>query len=359
MSIEVPQPIIQKLSYKAFSESSKQAQEKIFRFLDVDSGKKELRSVKEEYPSVYRSCPGGESLYIQNNDEIASHVAFLEREFQHPFLRMRIGLIGSVATHPKYRGRGYATRLVKQACAELKKRGCVISLLWSDQPDFYLPLGFYRSGREQDLRFSPKLTRAVSGVVRPMDFDKDAHLIWRLYQKQSCRLDRSLEEQKKLLKIPNAKVFVSEKDDVLTSYIVVNKGVDFTDFIHEWGGEISEVQRNISYCQRQFFADKPLTLIAPGDLDISILRQISEEKWDGVLGLIKVLDKNMLLSTYMNYLKTKKIEHVWSKDKDSILFSDSEFSVHTDLDVIQLVFGDEVRNSHPRLPFFLWGFDSI
>ena len=73
----------------------------------------------------------------------------------------------------------------------------------------------------------------------------------------------------------------------------------------------------------------------------------------------KVLDKNMLLSTYMNYLKTKKIEHVWSKDKDSILFSDSEFSVHTDLDVIQLVFGDEVRNSHPRLPFFLWGFDSI
>lgn len=86
---------------------------------------------------------------------------------------------------------------------------------------------------------------------------------------------------------------------------------------------------------------------------------MAEEKWDGVLGLIKVLDKNVLLSTYMNYLKTKKIEHVWSRERDSILFSESEFSIVTEADVVQLVFGNESKNTHPTLPVFLWGFDSI
>ncbi len=359
MISEVSRPQFLKVSYRAFSDSSKEIQEKVFHFLNHESGTGGVRAVKEEYPSLFRASPGGESLCAMDGDQLISHVAYIDREFQHPNVRMKVGLIGSVATHSSYRGRGLASQLIQQACLELKKRGCLIALLWSDQNDFYLPLGFYRSGREQDLRFSPKFLRVEEGDVRPMNFDKDAHLIWRLYQKQDFRLDRSLEEQKKLLKVPNAQVYVTEKEGRLSSYIVINKGADFTDYIHEWGGELSEVQRNISYCQKNPFSDRPLTLIAPAQSDISILKQISEEKWEGALGLIKILEKNLLLSTYMNYLKTKNIEHVWSKNKDSILFSETEFSIQTDTDVIQLVFGDENRNTHPTLPFFLWGFDSI
>lgn len=350
---------IERISYRAFSDGSKHIKQQILSFLDSENNKAGSTSAQEEYPSLFKAVPGGESLFIREGGDIVSHVAILEREFQHPMVRMKIGLIGSVVTHSKYRGRGFATELIQHACVELKKRGCLIALLWSDQTDFYLPLGFYRAGREQDIRFSSQFKMGNSGVVRPMDFMKDAHLIWRLYQKQNCRLDRSLEEQKKLLKIPNTKVFVTEKEGKLSSYIVINKGADFTDFIHEWGGEPSEVQRNIAYCQRECFPENPLTLIAPAEYDISILKQMAEEKWDGVLGLIKVLDKNVLLSTYMNYLKTKKIEHVWSRERDSILFSDSEFSIVTEADVVQLVFGNEAKNTHPTLPVFLWGFDSI
>ncbi len=359
MSTEVSNLKIQKNSYRIFTDSSNQTQEKIFQFLDSETQKSQVSSVKEEYPSVFKAVPGGESLYIQQGDEVVSHVAILDREFQHPSVRMKVGLIGSVVTRPDYRGQGYATHLIRQACIELKKRGCMIALLWSDQPNFYLPLGFYRSGREQDVRFSLKFKMENMGIVRPMDFDKDAHFIWRLYQKQNCRLDRSLEEQKKLLKIPRVNVFVTEQNGKLSSYIAINKGADFTGFIHEWGGDVLEVQRNIAYCQSQYFPDKPLTLIAPAEYDISILKQIAEDKWEGVLGLIKVLDKNLLLSTYMNYLKTKRIEHVWSKNKDSILFSNSEFSIVTEGDVVQLVFGSETLYSHPTVPFFVWGFDSI
>lgn len=359
MSTEISTPEILSLSYRTFSESPKALQEKVFDFLNRENSQNEPRSIREEYPSVFRACPGGESLYIQEGDRIVSHAAFVEREFQHPAVRIKIGLIGSVVTHPSYRGRGFATQLIQRACKELKKRGCVVAMLWSDQTEFYAPLGFHRAGKEQDLRFSAELMGSDFGIVRPMNFDHDAHFIWRMYQKQHCRLDRSLEEQKKLLKTPKAQVFVTEKDGKLTSYLVINKGADFTDYIHEWGGDISELQRNISFCQKNIFIGKPLTLIAPHDYDISMLKQISEEKWEGVLGLIRVLDKNLLLSTYMNYLKQKNVDHVWSKNKDSILFSNDEFQLKSECDVIQLVFGDEKRCHHSVLPLFLWGFDSI
>jgi hypothetical protein len=96
-------------------------------------------------------------------------------------------------------------------------------------------------------------------------------------------------------------------------------------------------------------------LIAPADYELSALKQISDERWEGVLGLIKVLDRNLLLSTYMNFLKGKQIDHVWSRDKDAIFFSESEVSIKTESDLIQLVFGDESRKGHPTLPLFLWG----
>lgn len=359
MTTDIFQPEVLKVSYRTSSQGTNKFQQDIFDFLNQEMGTNTQRLVQEEYPSVFKSCPGGESLFIRDGEKIISHVAILEREFQHPCVRMKIGLIGSVATHPDYRGRGFATQLIQKACAELKKRGCLVAVLWSDQKDFYLPLGFHRAGREQDVRFSPEIAKNDVGVVRPMNFEQDAHLIWRLYQKQPCRLDRSLEEQKKLLKTPKAQVFVTEKEGRLSSYIVVNKGADFTDYIHEWGGEISEVQRNILFCQRNIFTAHPLTLIAPLDYDISMLKQISQEKWEGVLGLIKILDKKLLLSTYMNYLKQKKIEHVWSKDKDAILFSTEEFCLKSDLDVIQLIFGDETKHHQFVVPLFLWGFDSI
>ena len=350
---------IQNISYRDFSNASKESKEKIFKFLNNETRKSEVVSIEEEYPSVFKSVPGGESLYIEDRGEIVAHVAFLEREFQHPLARMKVGLIGSVATHASYRGKGLATSLLRQASLELKRKGCLLAVLWSDQPEFYTPLGFQRAGREQDLKFTSKQQIDTGEIIRAFDFDKDAHLIWRLYQKQSCRLDRSLEEQKKLLRIPKVKVFVTEKEGGISSYIVINKGGDFLNFIHEWGGELSEVQRNISFCQEHFFSNSPLTLIAPGDYDISALNKISEKKWEGVLGLIKVLDKSRLLSTYMNFLKLKQVDHIWSKDKDSILFAETEFSVNEEKEVIQLVFGDEMAPTHPVMPFFLWGFDSI
>ncbi len=347
--------LIQRLSYRAPLED----REKLFEFLDGELRAKVSYSVQQEYPSLFGEFPGGQSLYIQKENQVASHVGFVNREFQHSQFRMKIGLIGSVATAAQWRGMGMASSLMKEAFSELKRRGAVIAVLWSDQADFYLPLGFYRAGREVDLKFSAQNVPENMEPAKPFEMQKHLSQVWRLYQKHILKLDRSLEEQARLCQIPETQIFVTEKAGTLTSYIAINKGADFTDYIHEWAGEVLEVQRNVAYCQRQFFPEKEMTLIAPAHYDLGMLRQIATERWDGILGLIKVLDRRMLISIYTDYLKKNSVHCVWGKDFEHLTINGQVYPSKTDAELLLLILGDATTSSHPVLPFFLWGFDSI
>ena len=57
---------IQNISYRDFSNTSKESKEKIFKFLNNETRKSEVVSIEEEYPSVFKSVPGGESLYFED-----------------------------------------------------------------------------------------------------------------------------------------------------------------------------------------------------------------------------------------------------------------------------------------------------
>lgn len=332
---------------------------KLSDFLNYELRPRAQHSIFEEYPALFGNYPGGHSLYIEVDGQIVSHVAFVVREYQHRLFRMRVGLIGSVATAHAFRGRGMASSLLKKALNELKIRGACLGVLWSEQSDFYLPLGFYRAGKEVDLKFQPRSMPEAVSTVRPVNLDRDLESLWRLYHRHECKVDRSLEEMKRLCRIPETKLFVTERDGIITSYIAINKGADFTGYIHEWAGDLSEVQRNIGFCQATFFKDQPLTLIAPSFYDLGPIKQIAEEKWEGVLGLVRLLDKNYLLSSYVDYMR--KLNHTVNMDKfrEVIEINGKKFPIKTDSECLKTVLGDEMGEMHPVLPLFLWGFDSI
>ena len=46
-------------------------------------------------------------------------------------------------------------------------------------------------------------------------------------------------------------------------------------------------------------------------------------------------------------------------DRAAVIVADKRFTTGTDREVLNLVFGTDEEPSHPALPFFLWGFDSI
>lgn len=333
--------------------------EKVVSFLNQELRPRHKHSISQEFPALFGHYPGGQSLYIEKDGVVVSHVGMVVREFQHPHFRLRVGLIGSVATAHPFRGLGMASTLLRHAITELKRKGSVVALLWSDHSDFYLPLGFHRTGRETDFRFSPDHFVEGDLTPRPMNLDKDIEAIWRLYQRHSAKVDRSLEEMKRLCRIPETKIYVTERAGALTSYIAINKGADFTDYIHEWGGDLADLQKNISYCQKQFYPQKPLTLIAPSDYELGPINEIAVEKWNGVLGLVKILDRQRLISIYSDYLRKLQCDFKWDREKESIEIGGNIISTKTDPELLRLVFGAGIEAAYPVLPLFLWGFDSI
>lgn len=316
-------------------------------------------SIRDEYPSVFRAQPGGESLFIEQKGEVVSHVAFLAREYRHPLFQMKTGLLGSIVTDPRFRGHGYATRLIKDSLDELRKRGCVIAVLWSDKPEFYEPMGFYRAGRELDLLLdvSPK---EIPGPA-PIPFNPAVHssglLQW--YRQHPGGLDRTQAEQEKLSIIPRSRIYVTERAGKVTSYLAIQKGADFENYIHEWGGEMSELRRNVAWVQGHVFPNTPLVMIAPSYYDLMPLAELATVQKAGVLGLIKILDLGALWKIYSTYLKTLSVPTEWDKKRGVFHVGDEEIPVAREDEVLRLIFGDESSPSHPVLPFFLWGFDSV
>jgi len=319
-------------------------------------------SLQAEYPSLFGEYPGGESLYLESQGRVLSHVGILVREYRHANLRMRVGLLGSVVTTPEYRGQGLASRLVKEALELLRRRGALICLLWSEANAFYESFGFHRAGREWDFKLSPlHLPPPTDTGIVDYDPVRHAYAVWHLYGRHDVKLDRSLEEHKRLCSIPKSRIFVAEREGTPTAYIVVNKGADFENYVHEWGGEVDEVRRTLAWVQRQRFADRNLTVIAPAHYALEPLKRISLSHWEGVLGLMKLLDRTRLMLLYGDYLRGRGISFKWAKERNRFAIEGNEFPTETDRDCLRLVFGEGGVTSfqHPSLPFFLWGFDSI
>ena len=330
----------------------------LLSFLNEELRPKASHSIEEEYPSLFGSYPGGESLYVEKNNRVVSHVGHMAREFQHALFRFRFGMLGSVITDHRFRGMGMASSLLREALQELRRKGAILALLWSEHTEFYLPLGFHRAGRETDLRFAPERMPEQTGTVREFE-TQDLTSLWRLYQRHSLKIDRSLEELRALCRIPRTRIFVTERNGILTSYLAVNKGADFEGYIHEWGGELQDLQRNIAHCQRYLLPEIKLTLIAPASVDLGPVKQIAVEKLDGVVGLMKLLDRPKLMATYLDFLKKSNVPFSWGRERDTLKVNGIELPVRTDADCLALIFGDPTHSAHPALPFFVWGFDSI
>lgn len=332
---------------------------RVVQFLTEQLRSKVDYTIDQEYPSLFGAYPGGDSLFVEKEGQIVCHVGCMVREFQHPQFRMKVGLIGSVVTDFRFRGEGFASQLLREAIRILKSKGCQSAVLWSDKPDFYQPLGFFRAGREHDFRFTPESVGDSIESLREGFDDGEVNRLWRLYHRGEYRLDRSLEEMKALLRVPAARVFITEREGLLTSYFVVNKGADFTNYIHEWAGDTLSLADGISTAQKTYFAENPLTLIAPAQADTADFARIAEQDWEGVLGMMKVLDRTELLKTYQHYLQKVEIPASWEADRLAVTIGETRFALGTDREVLNLVFGGEEKATHPALPFFLWGFDSI
>lgn len=322
----------------------------LIEFLNASLRNDSHFSIESEYPSLFDPRFGGKSLIEKDQENFVSHLGYLIRDYRHPHFCARIAMIGSVVTDPSYRGRGHASRLINQALEEISKEKVSLVILWSDRLEFYRKLGFYRVGQEWDFLIDPKLPKRGIHPCRPVQVSTDLLGIYRLFSRHNYQVQRSPEEMESYLKIPELRCFVTESEGEIDSYVCINKGADFTGVIHEWGGEISAVCKNIQGCQERYYSDKPLVLISPASQEYSGFETISKSKTWGVLGLVKVLNRDVLMEQYLDW---NQVTGSLRKEKEDFIkgLNDEAF--------LSLCFGDAEKYQGKPLPFFLWGFDSI
>lgn len=200
----------------------------------------------DEYPLVLSPQHFQEhSHIIEVDNQIVAHASLLIRTLSshHESSKFQIGLIGNVATHKNYRGRGLQKELFNNLEKFALSRSVNLLVLWSELNVFYQKLGFSSIGQEHRyLILSERLKSRFSATNMQVSLTHRDQLdhqtletLLKLRPATDFIVDRSTEEFHILLGIPNTNLFLLKFDKKLVGYFVISRGSDMINVVHEWG----------------------------------------------------------------------------------------------------------------------------
>lgn len=258
-----------------------------------------------EYPLVFDASFDGRIVTADEDGAVRSTCAFLERELVLRSLRFKVGFVGSVATAPEYRRKGLATNVLRSAEKELTAAGCVFSLLWADEPEYYASRGYVPIGTEFNYYITPEMASKLpeaSGVreARPAD----AGRIHELYESHLSRVVRTPDETRALLAGPGIETLVLESDGAVVAFSCMGRGADMQSVVHEWGGDAERVLALLhAHILRKSDRQPVFLLASPDDRAIVEYFEISGIPGAcGVLGMAKMLDAEAACAVFARAL---------------------------------------------------------
>lgn len=336
------------------------------------------RALAREYPLVFDDGAPGELVSIECDGDVRSACALLERELVLPDVRVQAGFIGSVVTHPEYRGRGLAGRTLARAEAELARRGCLIAILWGDDEGFYARRGYYPFGAELDFALAPELEPRLPEPtgVREVGSD-DALAIHELYASHPERVGRTPDETRALLGAPDMEVLVCERWGRMTAYSCLGRGRDLRDVVHEWAGDAQTVTMLVrAHLERRKARgeERDLYVMAPPSAtDLATrLTSAGAAVTTGIVGLAKLIDPLAAAKLCAARLDRRKGLRVEAGEKIALVGARGRWA-GTPVEILELLFAArgtpdlaqtvarEVQGWSEALPLtpFVWGLDSI
>ncbi|WP_141736050.1 GNAT family N-acetyltransferase [Oligoflexus tunisiensis] len=259
--------------------------------------------IEQEYPIVLAPEGQGFSYCHDFQNQMCSHANLWPRKVinalgQEPFL---IGLVGNVATDPRFRGHGHMRSLLT-AVEEIAQQNHLKALfLWSDLTSFYQKLGFVSVGQEYHFHFAePRFgskARTSARLVRTglQGLSDDVLLrLQALKPRVAQTLERSLAEFRRMLDIPWLELYLAYEAADIVAFALIGKGYDMMGVIHEWGCTDAAYLLDLVHFVRR---DKDLPqcmLLTPGELQPAwhqeILAQASAVE-AVPMALMKVLEK--------------------------------------------------------------------
>lgn len=334
-------------------------------------------SIEAEFPQVFKAHNQSRMMVIKNEeDEILSHALYKVFPIKSIYGMIKLAAIGSVVTHSKHRGKGYSRKVIQSCVERAKAEGCELAVLWSDLFDFYKSMEFYKTGYEYayiiDQSIAEKKNHFHIGA------NISASTMENLYRKQSFQVLRKTIDFESNLKIPKSYVYTLwDKNNKLLSYAIEGKGVDFTGYIHEWGGGVNSIKELLTHIYE--YRKQKLTLIVPGH-SVNLRAELKKLKLinhTGIFGLVRLLNLKSLTSKVNLFCKRlgySNIEFQSSENQtlvirvgpEKVLLTGEELILQTLFGPHQLIedkglqnfLSTQLHNILP-LPLWVWGWDSI
>lgn len=350
------------------------------------------RTWAEDFP-LFFAQENREHLYIKEGADgkrIAAHAGAFLSVLKSDGQRFSVGGIGGVCTRPEYRGRGFARELVRASAEDLRSRGALLAFLWTDQHDFYRQEGFELVGRQWGILLPPErlsdLEALSASRVPPGGLQisrgmkpEQVNGAYLLFCRHQLGLERTRAQFTTLLQIPGAELYTAECAGRVSAYIVIGKGVDLADCIHEWAGDegallalaaraLADRGRLLQLLAPQFTPEESPWLYA---LDSSGFKMQA-----GSMAMVKLLapaqlEEILRLRTEALGLDATKLVFRYSEEKCALGWGEETVECNR-LDFIRLLFGPEAPSELlggtkpiPELDavfplrLWWWGLDSV
>jgi GNAT superfamily N-acetyltransferase len=350
---------------------------KVVEFLNLNLRQNEKWSIEEEYPLALNPANLHNIRIIEEDGKIVSHAVLKILLIKTPIAFFKVAAIGSVVTLPEYRNKGYSSAVIKDCLDLALKQDADFAILWTDIFDFYRKLGFELAGSEIALIFNSPLQLENSKLNFLNTKKIDPQAILRLYNQHSIGSLRSVSDIKQYLSIPNSRLFTAwDQKNQLQAYAVEGRGADLSNYIHEWGGEVSSLLSLIGEIQK--YQQGAITIITPGTAQ-NLIRKSKEYGAlinNGYLGMIKIINYRNL------FFKVKRFARYLGQEDFILDYNGTEFLVgHSGhifrtqqaSDIVKLIFGPhkandinsfdvetaQILNQTLPVPMWIWGWDSV
>lgn len=232
--------------------------------------------IEQEYPIVL--APEGQSFsYCHNvHGQLCSHANLWPRKVINALGQEQfpVGLVGNVATDPRFRGHGHMRRLLT-AVEEIAQQNQLRALfLWSDLSSFYQKLGFMSVGQEYHFHFvNPQAIKKKRSSAAFTHHDlpgiDEAFLsqLTALRPAVSLTLERTPAEYQRMLNIPWLDLYVAYESTDIVAFAILGKGYDMIGVIHEWGCRDPDFLIDLMHFIMQDRALPQCMLLAPRELE--------------------------------------------------------------------------------------------
>ena len=301
------------------------------------------RSMTEDFPFFLREENSDNLLVCRDGDRVVSHVGLLPTQASYFGHRVKIGMIGAVATHPDYRRRGLATRTLHEAFRRFRRQGGHL-LMISGRRDLYFRNGAREVG--SFLRYVLERGAGSSGPDDALQLEKAgvgraSEFAW-LHRLKPLRFLRPLDEWtlrmgEGVCRNRLSEFCLARRDGEPTAYGIFR--VEDNDgsrdcIVTEWGGRPRDALLAVSRRVRQEDWSRSVWTLYPHERHMADVLEQCGARFEGCQaadGSLRIANFPALMEALRGYLA----ELVGRRSADALEFGDSGG------DVFSIALGDE------------------